>query len=111
MSDKVRIISLFILFGLSGIFAGAIVWLSPNPLPMANTQLLTACIALFSASGIGLIRMLNATASKKNGVTDSHIEGKTHHAPSLEGPDSDTLPSSRVTKTTKRRDHEQSQSM
>jgi hypothetical protein len=65
MSAQVRIISLFSLIVLGGLFAGTIVWLSPDSLPMAHTQLLTACIALFSASGYALVRMLHPATSRK----------------------------------------------
>jgi hypothetical protein len=58
MSDKVRIISLFILLVLSGGAAAAILWLSPNPIPLGNAELLAACLAMFSASGVALVRML-----------------------------------------------------
>jgi hypothetical protein len=89
MSTHARLVCLFILLSLSGVFAGAIVWLSPNPLPMAHTQLLTACIALFSASGIALVRMLNGPGTK-NKDTPKAIDATP--APSIEGPDPDGLP-------------------
>lgn len=104
LSDTIRILSLFILIVLSGIFAGAIAWLSPNPLPMAHTQLLTACIALFSASGYALVRMLHPTERKKPVLPVEESEG--HHAPTLEGPDAEILPPAQATK---RRNATQSQ--
>ena len=89
MSTHIRIFSLFVLLLLSGAFAGAIAWLGPNPLPMPHTQLLTACIALFSASGVALLRMLNNTGRKKK---DTPRAIDTTHAPSIEGPDPEVLP-------------------
>lgn len=86
MSAQFRIVSLFSLIGLSGIFAGSIIWLSPNPLPMAHTQLLTACIALFSASGYALLRMLSPAARSKNKPIVMQDKGKARHALSIEGP-------------------------
>ena len=70
MSAQFRTVSLFGLIGLSGIFAGSIIWLSPNPMPMAHTQLLTACIALFSASGYALVRMLTPAIRRKKDLLD-----------------------------------------
>jgi hypothetical protein len=89
MSTHVRVVCLFMLLSLSGLFAGAIIWLSPNPLPMAHTQLLTACVALFSASGIALVQMLRNPGAKNK---DSPKAIDTTHAPSIEGPDPEVLP-------------------
>jgi hypothetical protein len=98
MSDKLRVLFLFSLLVLSGFFAGAIVWLSPDPLPMAHTQLLTASIALFSASGYALVRMLHPAANRKKPPIVLRDNSKTHHAPSIEGPDAEVLPPKQVTK-------------
>jgi hypothetical protein len=93
MSTHIRMLSLFGLLLVSGAFAGAIAWLSPNPLPMPHTQLLTACIALFSASGYALLRLLSNTGSKQKEAPKT-IDA--NHAPSIEGPDPETFPSPKV---------------
>ena len=98
MPTHIRILSLFGLLLLSGVFAGTIAWLSPDPLPMPHAQLLTACLALFSASGYALLRVLSNTGSKKKEIPRK-APPKTidaNHAPSIEGPDPATLLSPKV---------------
>lgn len=98
MSETVRVVCLFILLLLSGFFAGAVVLLSPSPMPMGNAQLLTASIALFSGSGITLVRLLaTGRRSEPSGKPGrKKIDPKKpdpENAPSLEAPAPEVLPS------------------
>jgi hypothetical protein len=67
MSRKARIKLLFGLTALCGVLAGALVLLSPNPLPSGNAQLLAAFITLFGASGAALVRELVTGPTRKQG--------------------------------------------
>jgi hypothetical protein len=57
-----------LLFGFAamcGGLASLVVWISPNPMPAGNAQLLAALIALMSAGGYGLIKSVTSKPRRR----------------------------------------------
>jgi hypothetical protein len=58
---RLKVVIAFGFTAVCGLLATFLVWVSPNPMPAANAQLLAAFIAMFSAGGYALLRALNSS--------------------------------------------------